>query len=305
MFRHNLNLSHQTVFSVFILVWLLFSGSVYGKEYKRIISLYPAHTENICSLGAQEKLIGIGRNDDFPPKILALPRFSWKEDSEKFIAARPDLVLVRPMIARIHPQFIKKIRRANIDVIALQPGNIEEMKTYWRQLGSLVGKEEDAERMIVAFDREIATISATTASYRQQKKINKPKVYFETMHKKSRTVSPNSIAAFTLRQAGGENIAIDARQVHASNIATYPKEKLLATGESIDIYLAQKGPMNPINKSLIEKEPGYRAIRAVREGKVFIVPEAVVSRPIMRIIDGVRLINGILYPELKEKKGKQ
>ncbi len=283
-------------------LWLMLPQTAYSKQYKRIISLYPAHTENICSLGAKESLIGIGRSDDFPQEILALPRFSWREDAEKFIAARPDLVLVRPMIERAYPQFIDKLRKANIDVLSLQPGNIGEMKGYWRQLGRLVGKEKNAEKMIGDFDKELAAITAATNDYLAAAHRQKPKVYFETMHRKSRTISPQSIAAFALQQAGGSNVAEDAQRVHATNIAFYPREKLLGIGGTIDIFLAQRGRMNPIDKTVIQKEPGYQAIRAVREGKVFLIPEAVVSRPTMRIIDGVRLINAILYPELNEKK---
>ncbi len=298
---------HRFQIIIFLFIGIISAGfllpdTAYSKQYTRIISLYPAHTENLCSLGAEQTLIGIGYSDDFPQSILNLPRFSWREDTEKFIAARPDLVLVRPMIERAHPQFIQKLRQAKIDVISLQPGNIKEMKEYWRQLAKLVGKKENAEEMIADFDQNIKAINTSTNNYLTQKKQDKTKVYFETMHSKSRTVAPHSIAAFALRQAGGDNVAADAQQVRSTTIAFFPKEKLLAMGGSIDIFLAQKGRMNPVSKAMIEEEPGYQAIKAVREGKVFLIPEAVVSRPTMRIIDGVRLINGILYPELEEKQ---
>ena len=68
------------------------------KPFNRIISLYSAHTENLCSIGAADQLVGISRSDDFPEDILTKPRFSYREDPEKFIAHNPDLVLIRPMV---------------------------------------------------------------------------------------------------------------------------------------------------------------------------------------------------------------
>ncbi len=66
---------------------------------------------------------------------LGKPRFSYREDPEKFLAVHPDLVLVRPMIERSYPQFINKLKQAGITVISLQPNSIDEMFGYWQDLG--------------------------------------------------------------------------------------------------------------------------------------------------------------------------
>ena len=41
-----------------------------------------------------------------PPEAQKRPAFHYREDGEKFLAARPDLVLIRPMIARGYPQLV-------------------------------------------------------------------------------------------------------------------------------------------------------------------------------------------------------
>lgn len=114
--------------------------------YRRIISLYSAHTENLVSLGASAQIIGISTSADYPLEILSKPRFSYREDPEKFIAARPDLVLVRPMIARSYPQLLGKLRQAGIRVISLQPTSVAEIFDYWRQLGALSGRKKKCRR---------------------------------------------------------------------------------------------------------------------------------------------------------------
>jgi iron complex transport system substrate-binding protein len=263
--------------------------------FSRIISLYAAHTENIAALGLAKELIGITESDDYPPQVLGKKRFSYKEDPEKFIAARPDLVLVRPMIERSYPQLIDKLRQAGIAVVSLQPNTVGEIADYWRTLGALTGKTAEAEKMVADFQQGMAEIGARVSSIRPEERV---RVYFEAIHKKMKTFAPQSIAIYVLQQAGGVNVAADAFQVRETNIADYGKERILAKAEEIDVFLAQQGRMNPVTREAIMNEPGFPAINAVRQGKVFLVDERLVSRPTMRILDGVRQVNAILYPGL-------
>ncbi len=269
-----------------------------SKPFTRIISLYSAHTENLCSLGAEAQLIGIGKGDDYPPAILGKPDFSYREDPEKFIANRPDLVLVRPMIERSYPEFINKLRQAGITVFSLQPNTIEENFTYWRTLGTLTGREAQAEEMITAFTTRLAKVQERLQDIPSDRR---PKVYFEAIHSKMKTFAQDSIAVYVLEQAGGINLAADAEQVRETNIAAYGKERLLSRGGEIDIFLAQEGKMNPVNEKIIKDEPGFQAIKAVREGKILLIAEALVSRPTLRILDGIEQLNAAFYPQTIDK----
>ncbi len=269
-----------------------------SKPFTRIISLYSAHTENLCSLGAESQLIGVGKGDDYPPAILGKPDFSYREDPEKFIANRPDLVLVRPMIERSYPEFINKLRQAGITVFSLQPNTIEENFAYWRTLGTLTGHEAQAEAMITTFTARLAEVQANLQNIAPDRR---PKVYFESIHSKMKTFAKDSIAVYVLEQAGGINLAADAEQIRETNIAAYGKERLLSRGAEIDIFLAQEGKMNPVNEKIIKDEPGFQAIKAVREGKILLIAEALVSRPTLRILDGIEQLNAAFYPQANHK----
>lgn len=262
--------------------------------FTKIISLYSAHTENLCSLGAREQLVGIGSGDDYPPDVLTKPAFSYREDPEKFIAAGPDLVLVRPMIERSYPEFINKLRQAGITVISLQPNTIEEIFGYWRTLGTLSGREVQAEEMIAAFTTRLARVKVRLQGIPAEQR---PRVYFESIHGKMKTFARDSIAVYVLEQAGGINLAADAEQVRETNIAAYGKERLLSRGDEIDIFLAQQGKMNPVDHSTISGEPGFQAIKAVREGKILLIAEPLVSRPTLRILDGIEQLAAAFYPQ--------
>lgn len=270
--------------------------------YTRIISLYSAHTENLVSLGAQDQLIGISTSDDYPADILDKPCFSYREDPEKFIAARPDLVLVRPMIERSYPQLLGKLRQAGIRVVSLQPTSVAGIYDYWRELARLTGREENGEAMIVSFAQGLRYMAEQVRLIPEDKR---PQVYFAAIHKKMKTFAPQSIAIFVLEQAGGINIARDASQMRKTNIAAYGKEKILAKAEDIDVFIAQQGRMNPVTREIIDAEPGFMAIKGVREGKVFLVEESLVSRPTLRILQGVQQIHAVLYGEKSDVRGEE
>lgn len=269
--------------------------------FTRIISLYSAHTENICSIGGADLLVGISTSDDYPPSILTKPRFSYRDDPEKFIAVQPDLVLIRPMIERSYPQFITKLRQAGITVLSLQPNGMNEMFEYWLNLGILTGKEDESQTMVHTFSSRLSEIQARVNTISVSAR---PRVYFQSIHAKMKTFSSDSIAIFVLEQAGGINIATDASQVRQTNIAAYGKEKLLSHAAEIDIFLAQHGRMNPVDLETIAGEPGFQAIKAVRLGNIHLVEEQLVSRPTLRILEGIEKLHTLFYDAADQPQGE-
>ena len=274
------------------------SEPVKTKAYDRIISLYGAHTENLFSLGAGAQVIGVSRHESYPPEALAKAVFSYHDDPEKFLAARPDLVLIRPMIARGYGPLIRRLEQNGIRVVSLQPDSAAAMFAYWQTLGALTGRPAQAREMVQAFKEAASAIKARTDGIEPRKK-----VYFEAIHRRMKTFAPQAMAIYVLETAGGINVADDAQSVRGTNIAAYGKERILSHADQIDAYIAQHGVMNPITRAQIEGEPGYQAIAAVREGQILIVDEMIVSRPTMRLLEGMQVIGAFLYPQLFREVG--
>lgn len=265
-----------------------------NRPFNRIISLYSAHTENLFSLGLDREIIGVSKSEVFPPAALSRPIFDYRGDPERILAARPDLVLVRPMIERSRPELVAKLEQAGITVVSLQPVNIDETFGYWRRLGQLTGREAAAEAMVRRCQGELAAIDRIVDSIPAA---SRQRVYFEAIHGKMKTFAPTSMAAFVLARAGGVNVAADAEPVRDTNIAAYGKERILARAAEIDVFLAQNGPMNRVEAATIVNEPGFGAIKAVQEGKVYLVDEELVSRPTLRLLEGIRHVGSLLYPQ--------
>jgi len=54
------------------------------KPFERIISLYGAHTENLYSLGAGHRVVGVSRNETFPPEAMEKPVFSYHDWKNRY-----------------------------------------------------------------------------------------------------------------------------------------------------------------------------------------------------------------------------
>ncbi|MCW5211387.1 ABC transporter substrate-binding protein [Desulfobulbus sp. TB] len=266
------------------------------KSYQRIISLYGAHTRNLIDMGAGAQIVAIGRSDKQLPD---LPQLSFRDDPERLLALKPDLVLIRPMLSRAYPQIIERLEENRVAVVSLQPTSMNEMFRYWENLGVLSGHQREASQMIarfgtglVAVNRQVERIPAT----------QKKRVYFESIHKRMKTFAPESMAMFVLETAGGINVAKDAVQVRKSNIAAYGKERILSKAKKIDIFLAQEGRMNKVTTEMIRNEPGFQVIKAVQDNQIFLVDEKLVSRPTLGLLEGIGRIFEILYGEKKGQK---
>ncbi|MDH3349091.1 MAG: ABC transporter substrate-binding protein [Desulfobulbaceae bacterium] len=263
----------------------------YHQPFTRIISLYTAHTDNLFALGLDKEIIAVSRSDK---SITDRPKISYKDDPERLLALKPDLVLIRPMISRGYPKLIKTLIENGVQVVSLQPNAVAEMFDYWAQLGDLTNRQKQAAAMIDQFRNELDTVRVQVERIPKKDRKN---VYFEAMHRKMKTFSPESMAIFVLQSAGGINVAADARQVRKSNIAEYGKEHILSKANEIDVFLAQKGRMNSISVDDIKKEAGFQVIKAVKMNQVYLVEEAIVSRPTIKLVDGIKTIFTILYPE--------
>jgi len=294
-------------------IWLLWSGASVMADgpllddavlarapFERIISLYGAHTQNLLQFGAGQRLIGIDGQSKTLPMAAGKPVFSYHDDPERFLAMRPDLVVIRPMIERGYPRLVARLEKSGIAVASMQPTSVAHLDAYWRCLGQLSGQAASAEEMIRRFHQAVADFKTLSGQVKHRKR-----VYFEAMHSKMKTFAPTAMAVFTLETAGGINVAADAPVRENNNIAVYGKERLLSHAREIDVFFSQQGAMNQVSVEEIIAEPGFQVINAVKTGQVYLVDETIVSRPTMGLLKGIYRIGSLLYPDIYVEAGRQ
>lgn len=259
----------------------------------RIISLYPAHTENLFSLGLSDEIIGVYKGDEYPPDVEEKRRYDYCRDPEEIIAAAPDLVLIRPFIKRAYPDFVTVLERNGILVVSLYPETVAQFEPYMRKLGRLTGRTDRAKELIDTFYTRLEQIQKRVAAVTQRKRL-----FFEATYNNYRTVIPDSFPGHAIAVAGGIPVAGDASPiVSGSSLAPYGIERILEKADQIDVYVAQRGAMNPlVSAEKIRERTGFQAIRAVKNGRILVLDEAYISRPTMRYVEGVQMLAEYIYP---------
>ncbi len=254
-----------------------------AKPAKRIISLYAAHTENLVALGLDKEIIGVSRTET-AAAVKNRPVFDYRADPEKILAAEPDLVLVRPFVRRAHPEFVRAMENAGVVVASFYPDTFAEFDGYIERLAALTGREQAAKEKLAAFHRELQALDRQSAGKR-------PQVFFE-VSSNQRTVTGDSIPAGVIRAAGGDLVNLGGKPTaDGTSVVPYDLEQLVAAGEKIDYYVAQRGPMNAaVTPAAIRSRPGYDTMRAVKNGGIVIVPEELVSRPTFQLLEGAKLL---------------
>lgn len=208
------------------------------KPHTRIISLYGAHTDVLMNIGAEKNLVGVDKSS----ADLGIEVFSYKDSVEKFISAKPDLILIRPMIRDRFSGLIRSLKNANLTVVTIKPTKFEELDNYWLILGKLSGREKEAIQYTDNFHMNLTKLKKKADSIPIKERKT---VFFEARHKTNQTTSLDGIPAYILKVLDINNIAYDATPTKkGSSVADFPKELLLARGEKIDVYLAQYGAMN-------------------------------------------------------------
>lgn len=259
-----------------------------------IISLYSAHTENLYDLGLETQIIGVGTSDIYPFKVLEKEVYDYKSDPEKVIAAHPDVVIIRPFIERHNPDFVNSLRRAGITVVSLYPDNFNDFDDYIYKLALITGKEKTAEKKLKSFYNELSKLEESTKDISEQ-----VGVYFESSDREYKTVTNNSMAAYAIKIAGGKNIASDAVPIEeGSSIAVYGIEKILTKADDIEVYVTQRGVMGAGgNYHSISIRPGFKEIKAIKDGRVFEINQKIISSPTFRFVKGVKALRRAFYPE--------
>ncbi|MDR0882226.1 MAG: ABC transporter substrate-binding protein [Candidatus Adiutrix sp.] len=271
------------------------------KTYQRVISLYAAHTEMLLRLGARDRIIGVSGQETYQGPETAgwsPPVFTIRDDVEKYLAAKPDLILVRPQHLASGSQLLDTLKRSGVKVYSAQVTRADGLYKYWRELAALVGCGPEAENIILDFDRQV---SAYHQAASRRPESEQPGVFLEAIHDQIKTFTPDSLPAWLVGLAGGRNVAEDAQpQAKGLIIAPYGPERLLAKGAQVDIFIAQEGTMNHTPLKELKKRKIYKPLRAFKEGRIYQISEDILARPTPSLLKGLEQLAGLtgLKPDL-------
>ena len=184
-------------------------------QVKRIVSLVPALTEMVFSMGAGNRVIAVSSYDDTPPEVKTLPRVGalLDPDVERIISLRPDLVLVYGS----QTDLMTQLTRASIPYFDYRHAGLAGVTTTIRALGQRIGQPKEAAGVASGVERQLEAIRKRTAN------LPKPRtmIVFGRERGSLRNIYASGGRGFLhdmLEAAGGVNVFADinAESVQAS-----------------------------------------------------------------------------------------
>ena len=248
----------------------------------RIISFSPGATEILFAIGAGDQVVAVDEWANYPPETESLERVKYIDpDPERALSLNPDLVL---MSTAQQPQ-VEQFRSLGLTVMFnLEPDSLQGVLDNILLLGEVTGHSDEAEALVAQMQSRIDAVEQAIADVDQG-----PRVFYE-LSADLYTAAPDTFIGGTLTLLKAQNVADGAEtafpQLTAEAlIVANPEVVLLADGvwgESLETVSAR---------------PGWDAVDAVINQRVYSVDPDTGNRPGPRIVDSIEEIAALLYPD--------
>lgn len=250
------------------------------KQPERIVSLAPADTELLFAVGGGKQVVGVTTYCDYPEEVKSIAKVGdfAAPNIEAVAAAKPDLILAT---AGVQADVVKQLQALGATVVVIDPQTLDGVYTDIQRVGDIVGSHDEASDLVKSMRADVADV---------QKAVSKePSVtaFVEIGQNPLYTVGSGTLIDELVKLAGGTNV------VTAAGYVPYATEQVVKANPSV--YLATKGSGS--DPAQIEKRAGYSAIDAVKNGRVIILDDNLVSRPGPRAVQGLKEIAKGLHPD--------
>lgn len=253
---------------------------------RRIVSLVPSATETLVALGAGDRIVG--RTDyDAAPEVAHVPSVGGGIDPgmETLASLRPDLVV--GWASQGGSPLRDQLRALGIPLLTVATEDTADIHRAITHLGALTGRGAAADSLARGLRASLDSVRASVAGRPTRS------VFFVVGDDPVMTAGPGTFIHQLLETAGARNVFADAGQ-------RWPQvsmEELVRRQPEL-ILVPRYGDGDPA-KALAGR-PGWRELRAVREGRVVVVPADVVNRPGPAIGRSARILRDAIHPEAGE-----
>jgi iron complex transport system substrate-binding protein len=253
---------------------------------QRIVTVFPSNVEILFALGLAPRVVAIGGRVRHPPEALIKPSVGGAlgYSPEAVAAFRPDLLVLTPS-HQTALGLVEPFARSGVPVLMLAHPDLPSVLRNIKLVGVTTGTEAQATHLHSQMLLQLASIRARWSGVAPRS------VYLETAAAARgafQTIGQGHYASDALAWAGGRNVFGDltgSQQVSAEAIAVRDPE----------VIISLQAVPKPV--SLIADRPGWRHLRAVREGRVFVVERGHKLIPGPRQIEAVIAYARALHPE--------
>ena len=250
----------------------------------RIASLQPSITLTLASLGKLDSLCActkycIEAQPSLAARNLQILHDSWTADTDEILAAKPDLVIAS---VPYRMESLAAILKSGLPILTLAPHNLNDVYKDIRLIASVVNAYGEGEALVARMK------SAIEMTRRQSlARIQTPVVYCEEWGKP--LIHSQPWVADLVEVAGGQYLGEPGTHTTPEAIAKADPDVLL-------FAWCGAGDRVPLEKVVAQRN--WHHLRAVRERRVFCIPDEFLNTPGPNLLEGLASIAAATHPDL-------
>jgi iron complex transport system substrate-binding protein len=255
---------------------------------KKIVSMSPGATEIIYAIGAQDALVAVDKNANYPDAAKNFPTKidAYEPNIEAVAALSPDLVILPGDNGGI----LAKLDGLKIPVLYQDLDKdvrtIDEVLGQIALIGQITGHSAKAQELAQSLGKRVDAVKQTMQGVPAE---STPSVYHE-LDSTYYTVSTGTFIGSLYEILHVQNIAKDGGGV------SYPQltqEAIIAANPGV-IVLADEA--YGVTVESVKARPGWSAIDAVAKDRIVAMDADLISRPGPRIVDALEDLARKIYP---------
>lgn len=246
---------------------------------RRIVSLNPATTELLFALGAGDRVVGRTQYDLWPDSARLVPSVGagMQPNLEAVFGRKPDLVVM--YASGSDRGAAERLTAAGVPTAAFRMDHITDFVRVTIQLGLLVGDTVRAHNVVDSVTKTLDHVRHATQS------LERPSVFLHAWEKPLMTLGGGSFVSELVTVAGGRNI-------YDSLAAPSPVVTLEdVVRRNPDIVL-----VSPIERTNMLQSDRWRALPAVRNGRVLAYDTNLVARPSVKLGEAAVSLARLFHP---------
>jgi len=223
----------------------------------RVICLVPSVTDAVFALGSGDDVVAVSDYTTYPPEALKKPSVGSlvKPSIETILSFHPDLVVGTQIPGS--SETASQLEALGIPVYLVDPHGLAGILQSVTHLGEALDRVPQAAALNANLSRRIEAVKVRTAGKPA------PRVLVPVWYDPIITIGKHAFITEIIEAAGGRSVTDDL-------VPDWPQVSMEAVlSRAPDALLLVRG--GKVTLSALQNRPGWSSLRAVQEGKVYIV----------------------------------
>ncbi len=250
---------------------------------RRVVCLQPSATATLAELGCLDRVVGCTQwCREVCPQVesadCTIIADSWTAKASQILSLCPDLVIAS---VPYQEKALAEILKSGARFLALAPKSLDDIYGDIATLARLMDAHDAGEQIIATMQAEISSVRVLCAT------ASRTRIFCEEWGKP--LIASQHWVSELVAAAGGEFVGKPGRQTDFDAVR-------MAEPDAIAMVWCGAGDRVPLER--IIEQRGWQEMCAVRERRVFCIPDPWLNTPAHTLLQGLHALAAIAHPEI-------